>query len=134
MKVFLLIVMVIFLLMISNVLSFPSSATLTPVVNNEIAMSDVKVLSAQELKAALNQLNGWTEKDGKIHRQFQFNSFVEAFGFMSSVALVAESMGHHPEWFNVYNRVTIDLTTHDAGAITNKDIELAKKANESSKI
>jgi 4a-hydroxytetrahydrobiopterin dehydratase len=97
-------------------------------------MSNVKVLSAQELKTALNQLNGWTEKDGKIHRQFKFSSFVEAFGFMSSLALVAESMGHHPEWFNVYNRVTIDLTTHDAGGITNKDLELAKKANELSKM
>ncbi len=93
-------------------------------------MSNVNVLSSDELKTALNQLEGWTEKHGKLHRQFQFNSFIEAFGFMSSLALVAESMGHHPEWFNVYNRVTIDLTTHDAGGITHKDIELAKKANE----
>ncbi len=97
-------------------------------------MSKVNVLSSDELKTALNQLEGWTEKDGKLHRQFKFNSFVEAFGFMSSLALVAESMGHHPEWFNVYNRVTIDLTTHDAGGITNKDIELAKKANELGRI
>ncbi|MEA5533853.1 4a-hydroxytetrahydrobiopterin dehydratase [Crocosphaera sp. XPORK-15E] len=96
-------------------------------------MSDLKVLSSEEVKTALKQLNGWTEKDGKLHRQFQFPSFVEAFGFMSSVALVAESMGHHPEWFNVYNRVTIDLTTHDAGGITNKDVDLAKKANELAK-
>jgi 4a-hydroxytetrahydrobiopterin dehydratase len=91
------------------------------------------VLSAMELDAALNQLTGWSIKDGKLHRQYQFPSFVEAFGFMSSVALVAESMGHHPEWFNVYNRVTIDLTTHDAGGITKKDVDLAKRANEVAK-
>jgi 4a-hydroxytetrahydrobiopterin dehydratase len=93
-----------------------------------IAMSD-PVLSAVELDVALNQLTGWSVKDGKLHRQYQFPSFVEAFGFMSSLALVAESMGHHPEWFNVYNRVTIDLTTHDSGGITQKDVDLAKKAN-----
>ncbi|MDJ0660923.1 MAG: 4a-hydroxytetrahydrobiopterin dehydratase [Crocosphaera sp.] len=96
-------------------------------------MSNINVLSSQEIKNALDQLEGWTEKEGKLHRQLQFSSFVEAFGFMSSVALVAESMGHHPEWCNVYNRVTIDLNTHDAGGITNKDIELAKKVNELAK-
>lgn len=93
------------------------------------AMS-VPVLSSGELNTALSQLPGWIVENGKLHRQFQFSSFVEAFGFMSSVALVAEAMGHHPEWFNVYNRVTIDLTTHDSGGITSKDVELARKANE----
>lgn len=88
------------------------------------------VLTANDLDTALAQLDGWSIQNGKLHRQFQFSSFVEAFGFMSSVALVAEAMGHHPEWFNVYNRVTIDLTTHDSGGITQKDIDLAKKANE----
>lgn len=88
------------------------------------------VLSPDELNSTLTQLTGWTVKDGKLHREFKFGSFVEAFGFMSSVALVAESMGHHPEWFNVYNRVTIDLTTHDSGGITHKDIELAQKATQ----
>ncbi len=91
------------------------------------------VLSADELNTALAQLTGWSVKDGKLHRQFQFGSFVEAFGFMSSLALVAEAMNHHPEWFNVYNRVTIDLTTHDSGGITAKDVELAKRANELAK-
>ncbi|MBD2099552.1 4a-hydroxytetrahydrobiopterin dehydratase [Leptolyngbya sp. FACHB-261] len=86
-------------------------------------------LSQPEVNAALQNLSGWSLEAGKLHRQFQFGSFIEAFGFMSSVALVAESMGHHPEWFNVYNRVTIDLTTHDAGGITNLDVELAHKAN-----
>jgi 4a-hydroxytetrahydrobiopterin dehydratase len=88
------------------------------------------VISADDLKVTLAQLNGWTVKDGKLHREYKFKSFVEAFGFMSSLALVAEAMGHHPEWFNVYNRVTIDLTTHDSGGITMKDVDLARKANE----
>ena len=88
------------------------------------------VLSPSQLDTALDRLDGWSIENGKLHRQYQFPSFVEAFGFMSSLALVAESMGHHPEWFNVYNRVTIDLTTHDASGITQKDVDLAKKANE----
>ncbi|MGK7957558.1 MAG: 4a-hydroxytetrahydrobiopterin dehydratase [Crocosphaera sp.] len=130
MKEFLLILMVSFIFLISPIIFFHDSSGVMAIVDNEMVMSNVNVLSADQLKNALTQLDGWTEKDGKLHRQFQFNSFVEAFGFMSSVALVAESMGHHPEWFNVYNRVTIDLTTHDAGGITNKDLQLAKKANE----
>ena len=133
MKGFLLILMVILVIIISNINPFGYSSTVMAKVDQRMLMSKVNLLSADELQTALNQLEGWREKDGKLHRQFQFKSFVEAFGFMSSVALVAESMGHHPEWFNVYNRVTIDLTTHDAGGITHKDIELAKKANELSK-
>ncbi len=87
-------------------------------------------LSPQELETELTQLDGWTIVDGKLHREFKFASFVEAFGFMSSLALVSEALGHHPEWFNVYNRLTIDLTTHDAGGITSKDVEWARKANQ----
>lgn len=93
-------------------------------------MSTPIQLTSDELNAALSELSGWSLENNKLHRQFQFASFVEAFGFMSSSALVAESMGHHPEWFNVYNRVTVDLTTHDAGGITAKDVELARKMNE----
>ena len=100
--------------------------------SSQVAMSAPR-LSESELSSALTQLPGWSLKDGKLHRQYQFSSFVEAFGFMSSVALVAESMGHHPEWFNVYNRVTIDLTTHDSGGITSLDVDLAKRANELAK-
>lgn len=96
-------------------------------------MSNLQPLSPNELAIALTSLPGWTTVNGKLHRQFQFKSFVEAFGFMTSLALVAESMGHHPEWFNVYNRVTIDMTTHDAGGITIKDVDFAKKANEFAK-
>jgi 4a-hydroxytetrahydrobiopterin dehydratase len=86
-------------------------------------------LSESEIRSALPELNGWTVVDGKLHREYKFADFVHAFGFMSSAALTAEAMGHHPEWFNVYNRVTIDLTTHDAGGISAKDIELARKLN-----
>lgn len=68
----------------------------------------------------------WTEKDNKLRREFQFKDFVQAFGFMSQVAILAEKMDHHPWWANVYNRVEIELTTHDAGnTITEKDRALA---------
>jgi 4a-hydroxytetrahydrobiopterin dehydratase len=87
------------------------------------------VLSPQELEWALAQLKGWSVEAGKLHKQFQFPDFVAAFGFMASMALVSEAAGHHPEWFNVYNRVTVDLTTHDSGGITQKDLDWAKKAN-----
>lgn len=98
-----------------------------------MAQSDMSAptkLTANEIDAALSELGSWTIQNEKLHRQFQFGSFVEAFGFMASAALVAESMGHHPEWFNVYNRVTVDLTTHDAGGITQKDVDLARRMNE----
>lgn len=110
----------------------PAAAVLQPppsLIAQVPAMSTSK-LSANELDAVLSELGSWNIQNEKLHRQFQFNSFVEAFGFMTSVALVAESMNHHPEWFNVYNRVTVDLTTHDAGGITAKDVELARKMNE----
>ena len=87
-------------------------------------------LNDTEIDTELDNLSGWTVVNGKLHKQFQFSSFVEAFGFMARVALVAESMNHHPEWFNVYNRVRIDLMTHDAGGISALDFELAKRADE----
>lgn len=93
-------------------------------------MSRPVKLSEAEIQAKLENLPGWSLQDGKLHRQFQFRSFVEAFGWMSSVALVAESMGHHPEWTNVYNRVRVHLTTHDAGGITELDFTLAQRMNE----
>lgn len=86
-------------------------------------------LTSQELKAHLSKLEGWTFVNEKLHKEFKFSDFVSAFGFMSSMALVSESMGHHPEWFNVYNKVIVDLTTHDAGGITMLDINWADKAN-----
>jgi 4a-hydroxytetrahydrobiopterin dehydratase len=86
-------------------------------------------LSPQELESHLADLDGWTIKADKLHKEFKFASFIEAFGFMASLALVSESMGHHPECFNVYNRITIDLTTHDSGGITQNDIDWARQAN-----
>lgn len=84
-------------------------------------------LSESDIQSALSQLTGWTILNGKLHREYKFADFIHAFGFMASSALVAEAMGHHPEWCNVYNRVTVDLTTHDAGGITAKNLELAGK-------
>jgi 4a-hydroxytetrahydrobiopterin dehydratase len=72
---------------------------------------------------------GWTLAAGKLHRTFVFGDFAEAWGFMSAVALGAETMGHHPEWSNVWNRVTVDLTTHDAGGISALDFDLAARMN-----
>ncbi len=83
-------------------------------------------LSPEALDEALASLDGWSLEGGKLHREFQFRDFVTAFGFMTSVALVAESMNHHPEWFNVYNKVEVTLATHDAGGLTELDIELAR--------
>ena len=85
-------------------------------------------LTQEELQDRLGKLDGWEIVDGKLFRKFQFADFVEAFRFMSAVALVAERMDHHPEWSNVYNRVEMALTTHDAGnQITQKDVDLARQ-------
>jgi 4a-hydroxytetrahydrobiopterin dehydratase len=94
-------------------------------------MSAVK-LDAIAIQASLDALNAgaatpWTLEGGKLHRAFQFADFVAAFRFMTGVALVAESMNHHPEWFNVYNRVVVDLRTHDADGITELDFALARR-------
>ena len=88
-----------------------------------------KKLTNSEIKTNLADVAGWTIQDGRLHKQFQFESFVEAFGFMTRLALIAESMNHHPEWSNVYNRVTINLMTHDAGGISDFDFQLARKAD-----
>ena len=73
--------------------------------------------------------SGWNVVDGRLHREFEFADFVEAFGFMASVALVAEKMDHHPEWSNVYNKVVVDLWSHDVSAITDRDHQLAERIN-----
>ena len=77
---------------------------------------------------ALKQLTGWAAAEGRdaITRTFQFKDFNAAFGFMTRAALAAEKLDHHPEWFNVYNRVEVTLTTHDAGGLSQRDVELAK--------
>ena len=93
-------------------------------------MARPKALETAEIEAKLADLKGWVLESGKLHREFQFANFVEAFGFMASVALVAERMDHHPEWWNVYGRVSVDLTTHDAGGLTALDFALAAAMNE----
>ena len=85
------------------------------------------LLSATECDALLTQRPQWTLQQGKLHRDLQFADFSEAFGFMARVALLAEAMGHHPEWSNVWNRVSIDLVTHDLGGISSLDQLMAER-------
>ena len=87
-------------------------------------------LSETDLQSALAGLSGWVLANGKLRREYKFSDFIHAFGFMATAALAIEKMNHHPEWLNVYNRVTVNLITHDAGGITTKDIELAKLLDE----
>ncbi len=84
-------------------------------------------LATPDVQAALGRLSGWGLANGKLHREYRFADFPHAFGFMATAAVMIEAMGHHPEWSNVYNRVTVDLVTHDAGGVTAKDLELAQK-------
>ena len=83
-------------------------------------------LTQKELRSALTGLHGWKLVKGKLHREYKFADFVHAFGFMATSALTIEKMNHHPEWFNVYNKVVVDLSTHDVAGISEKDVELAK--------
>ena len=86
-------------------------------------------LSQAEIEQELKNLQGWKIVNEKLHKEFQFESFNQAFGFMTRAAMEIEKMNHHPEWFNVYNKITIELTTHDAGGITKNDVNLAKILN-----
>ena len=86
-------------------------------------------LSDDQIKEELKELQGWQLVNGKLHKEFQFKDFNQAFGFMTRAALHAEKMDHHPEWFNVYNKLKVDLMTHDAGGITENDVKLAKILN-----
>lgn len=83
-------------------------------------------MSVLDPKEVANDLPGWTGGDDFITKVFKFKDFPSAFGFMTRIAIIAETMNHHPEWYNVYNRVDVTLTTHDAGGVTDKDIALAK--------
>jgi 4a-hydroxytetrahydrobiopterin dehydratase len=85
------------------------------------------VLGQDELARALAELPGWSLAGGKLHREYRFADFNAAFGFMTRVALEAERMNHHPEWSNVWNRVVVELVTHDSGGVTASDLALAKK-------
>ena len=92
-------------------------------------MSTRRLLPPAELRGVLRKLRGWKRSKGKLHREFKFGNFVKAFGFMKKVAVAAEAMNHHPEWFNVYNQVSVDLVTHDLGGISTWDVLLAEKIN-----
>ncbi len=92
-------------------------------------MIERRRLSDLEVADALKTLNGWSVISGKLHKEFKFQDFAQAFGFMSSVALLAEKMNHHPDWSNVYSRVVIDLTTHDLNGISTFDVEFASSVN-----
>ena len=91
---------------------------------------DRRRLSEAEIGSALTGLPGWSLLAGKLHREFKFRDFVEAVGFMTSAALVIQEMDHHPEWFNVYGTVRVDLVTHSASGVTATDVKMATKLNE----
>jgi len=84
-------------------------------------------LTDQALERELKDLAGWRMAGGKLRREYHFHDFVEAWGFMSSAALVVQQMDHHPEWSNVYGTVVVELVTHDAGGVTLRDVELARR-------
>jgi 4a-hydroxytetrahydrobiopterin dehydratase len=86
-------------------------------------------LSAKDVDARLATLPGWKRTKGKLHRTFTFADFSEAFAFMARAALAAEKLNHHPDWSNAWNKVTVDLSTHDAGGITELDVKLAGEMN-----
>ncbi len=90
-------------------------------------MSNLRKLAANEIDVELQTVTNWTLVDGKLRRDFAFEDFIEAFGFMTRVAILAERLDHHPEWFNVYNRVNIELSTHDVGGISRLDFKLARQ-------
>ncbi len=87
-------------------------------------------LTGDEIATALEGLDGWELVDAKLHRELRFADFSSAFGFMAAAAPVAEKLNHHPEWSNVYSTVVVDLTTHDAGGITELDVRLARRMSE----
>jgi len=86
-------------------------------------------LSRVDIEEGLKNLPGWSVVNEKLYKEFQFDNFNQAFGFMTRAAMEIEKMNHHPEWFNVYNKLTIELITHDAGGITKNDVDLAKILN-----
>ncbi len=93
-------------------------------------MPERRRLNDFEISGRMSEIPGWSQSDGSLRREFEFDDFVAAFGFMASVALAAEKLDHHPNWSNVYNRVEIALNTHDAGGVTDFDFVLAASINE----
>ena len=90
-------------------------------------MADRRKLTDEEIKKALEGVEDWSYEDGKLRLSLEFPTFAGAFGFMCSVALMAERLDHHPEWFNVYNKVEIDLHTHDVGGLSPLDFQMAEE-------
>jgi len=88
------------------------------------------LLSAETMAGLGQTLPDWQVQGGRLHRELRFAGFIDAFGFMAQVALVAETMGHHPDWSNSWNRVVIDLSTHDLGGLSDLDLELAQRINQ----
>jgi 4a-hydroxytetrahydrobiopterin dehydratase len=84
-------------------------------------------LTPEQIHGLATALPAWNLVNGKLQRELRFADFSEAFGFMARAALAAEALGHHPEWSNVWNRVTIELTTHDTGGLSNLDLQLAQR-------
>jgi 4a-hydroxytetrahydrobiopterin dehydratase len=118
---------------ISGPLAIFSSSNMSRILEMPYAfqpMTRPTKLNESELASILSTLAEWTVDDGKLHREYLFADFVTAFGFMTSVALAAQAVNHHPEWSNGWNRVRIDLTTDDVGGITQLDVELARSIEE----
>ena len=90
-----------------------------------MSKDEYRRLSQDEVESELRNLEGWILSNGKIKREFKFSTFVQAFGFMTKVAMESEKLNHHPEWFNVYNQLSIDLITHDLGGVSTYDVKLA---------
>lgn len=89
-----------------------------------------KALSDEQIQERMSTVPGWELTGSAISRVFRFPDFIRAFGFMASVAAIAQSLDHHPDWDNVYDRVSIRLSTHDAGGLTERDFEMARRINE----
>jgi 4a-hydroxytetrahydrobiopterin dehydratase len=104
-----------------------SDASAEPLTQRGDAKMSPSKLTDKEIAAKIEDLKGWSLAQGKLHRVFEFGDFVQAFSFMTGVALAAEAMNHHPDWSNSWNRVTIELSTHSTGGLTQNDFDLAAK-------
>jgi 4a-hydroxytetrahydrobiopterin dehydratase len=95
-----------------------------------MSKDEYRKLSQDEVEMEVQNLEGWRLSNGKIKKEFKFSTFVQAFGFMTKVAIESEKLNHHPEWFNVYNQVSIDLITHDLDGVSTYDVKLARIINQ----
>ncbi|HZE77234.1 MAG TPA: 4a-hydroxytetrahydrobiopterin dehydratase [Nitrososphaeraceae archaeon] len=95
-----------------------------------MSKDEYRKLSRDEVEMEVQNLEGWRLSNGKIKKEFKFSTFVQAFGFMTKVAIESEKLNHHPEWFNVYNQVSIDLITHDLDGVSTYDVKLARIINQ----